>query len=310
MHTLELTAFFLFVIFATWLDLYVLHKDDHDIGLKEAAVTSLAWILLALLFSGYVYYRYGLELWMQYIAAYTMEKALSVDNLFVIATIFSFFGIRGGLQHRALAWGVIGAVTMRSILIFLGVEAVERFSWLLPVFGVFLVITGFKMLRENDEEKGSLEDNKVYKLLSRVLPAYPGYDGHAIITRKRGRWELTLLGMAIVMVEATDLIFAVDSIPAVMALSQDFFIVLTSNVFAILGLRALYFLLAGILDRFRYLSLGLAFVLMFIGGKMLALPFGFHVKTWVSLTVVLGTITVSILASLLLPERARAESTD
>jgi len=166
------------------------------------------------------------------------------------------------------------------------------------------------MLRENDEEKGSLEDNKVYKLLSRVLPAYPGYDGHAIITRKRGRWELTLLGMAIVMVEATDLIFAVDSIPAVMALSQDFFIVLTSNVFAILGLRALYFLLAGILDRFRYLSLGLAFVLMFIGGKMLALPFGFHVKTWVSLTVVLGTITVSILASLLLPERARAESTD
>lgn len=310
MHNLELTAFFLFVIFATWLDLFVLHKDDHDIGLKEAAVTSLAWILLALLFSGYVYYRYGTEMWMQYITAYTMEKALSVDNLFVIATIFGFFGIRGGLQHRALAWGVIGAVAMRSLLIFLGVEAVERFSWLLPVFGVFLVVTGFKMLRENDEEKASLEDNKVYRLLSRVLPVYPGYDGHAVITRRNGRWELTLLGMAIVMVEATDLLFAVDSIPAVMAISQDFFIVLTSNIFAILGLRALYFLLAGILGKFRYLSLGLAFVLLFIGGKMLVLPFGIHVETWISLSVVLGTITIAILASLLIPEKTRPESAD
>ncbi|BAD39184.1 TerC family protein [Symbiobacterium thermophilum] len=310
MHNLELTAFFLFVIFATWLDLFVLHKDDHDIGLKEATVTSLAWILLAVLFSGYVYYRYGTEMWMQYITAYTMEKALSVDNLFVIATIFGFFGIRGGLQHRALAWGVIGAVAMRSLLIFLGVEAVERFSWLLPVFGVFLVVTGFKMLRENDEEKASLEDNKVYRLLSRVLPVYPGYDGHAVITRRNGRWELTLLGMAIVMVEATDLLFAVDSIPAVMAISQDFFIVLTSNIFAILGLRALYFLLAGILGKFRYLSLGLAFVLLFIGGKMLVLPFGIHVETWISLSVVLGTITIAILASLLIPEKTRPESAD
>jgi len=309
-HTLELMAFFLFVIFATWLDLFVLHKDDHDIGLKEAAVTSLAWIVLALLFSGYVYYRYGIEPWMQYITAYTMEKALSVDNLFVIATIFGFFGLRGGLQHRALAWGVIGAVVMRSILIFLGVEAVERFTWLLPVFGVFLLVTGFKMLRGDDEHETSLADNKIYKVLSKVLPTYPGYDGHAIITRKNGRWELTLLGMSIVMVEATDLLFAVDSIPAVMGVSHDFFIVLTSNIFAILGLRALYFLLAGILDKFRYLSLGLAFVLLFIGGKMLALPFGFHVKTWVSLSVVLGTIAVSILASLLIPEKTPAQEAD
>jgi len=199
---------------------------------------------------------------------------------------------------------------MRSLLIFLGVEAVERFSWLLPVFGVFLVVTGFKMLRENDEEKASLEDNKVYRLLSRVLPVYPGYDGHAVITRRNGRWELTLLGMAIVMVEATDLLFAVDSIPAVMGVSHDFFIVLTSNIFAILGLRALYFLLAGILDKFRYLSLGLALVLLFIGGKMLAVPFGVHVKTWVSLSVVLGTIAISILASLLIPEKTPAHGAD
>lgn len=311
MHTLELTFFFLFVIFATWLDLFVLHKDDHEIGLKEAAITSLAWIALALVFSGYVYYRYGAEPWMQYIAGYFMEKALSVDNLFVIATIFGFFGIRGGLQHRALAWGVIGAVVMRSILIFLGVEAVERFSWLLPVFGVFLLVTGFKMLRHGDDDgPASLEDNKIYRLLSRVLPTYPGYDGHAVITRKSGRWQLTLLGMSIVMVEATDLLFAVDSIPAVMGISHDFFIVLTSNIFAILGLRALYFLLAGILDKFRYLSVGLAFVLLFIGGKMLAAPFGIHVETWVSLTVVLGTIAVAIAASLLIPEKPSRQHAD
>lgn len=310
MHTFELAAFFLFVIFATWLDLFVLHKDDHDIGLKEAAITSLVWILLALLFSGYVYWRYGAEMWMQYIAGYTMEKALSVDNLFVIATIFGFFGLRGGLQHRALAWGVIGAVIMRSILIFLGVEAVERFTWLLPVFGVFLLITGFKMLRHDDEEPQSLEENRIYRLVSRVLPTYPGFDGHAIITRKSGRWQLTILGMSIVMVEATDLLFAVDSIPAVMGISQDFFIVLTSNIFAVLGLRALYFLLAGILDKFRYLSVGLAFVLLFIGGKMLATPFGIHVKTWVSLTVVLGTIAVAIAASLLIPERSSPQQAD
>lgn len=311
MHAMELALFFLFVVFATWLDLFVLHKDDHEIGLREAAVTSLAWIVLALLFSGYVYFRYGTELWMQYIAGYTMEKALSVDNLFVIATIFGFFGIRGGLQHRALAWGVIGAVVMRSILIFLGVEAVERFTWLLPIFGVFLLVTGFKMLRHSDDEGAkSLEENRIYKLVSRVLPVYAGYDGHAIITRKSGRWQLTLLGMSIVMVEATDLLFAVDSIPAVMGISQDFFIVLTSNIFAILGLRALYFLLAGILDKFRYLSVGLALVLLFIGGKMLAIPFGYHVETWISLTVVLGTIATAIAASLLIPEKTPPQQAD
>ena len=309
-HTVELIAFFAFVVFATWLDLFVLHKDDHEIGLKEAALTSVVWIAVALLFSGYVYVRYGVELWMQYIAGYTMEKALSVDNIFVIAMIFGFFNIRGGLQHRALAWGVIGAVIMRSVLIFLGVGLVERFTWLLPIFGLFLLVTGFKMLRSSDDKEQSLEDNKVYKILAKVLPTYPGFDGNHIITRKNGKTMLTLLGMSIVMVEATDLIFAIDSIPAVMGISRDPFIILTSNVFAILGLRALYFLLAGILDKFRYLSLGLAFVLIFIGGKMLALPFGYHMPTWLSLTVVLGVITLSIIASLLIPTKNPTHQAD
>jgi len=304
-HTVELIAFLAFVAFATWLDLFVLHKDDHEIGLKEAAWTSVAWIGIALVFSGYVYWQYGPVLWMEYLAGYTLEKALSIDNIFVIALIFGFFKIRGGLQHRALAWGVIGAIVMRGILIFVGVGLVERFEWLLPVFGAFLVITGLKMLKGGGEEEETLEQNKVYKVLAKILPTYPGFDGNKIFTKQNGKTLLTLLGMAIVMVEATDLIFAVDSIPAVMGVSHDPFIILTSNVFAILGLRALYFLLAGIIHKFRFLKIGLALVLAFIGAKMLALPFGFHLHIAVSLSVVISVITISILASLFIPEKGK-----
>lgn len=305
LHAVELIAFLGFVAFATWLDLFVLHKDDHEISLKEAAWTSVAWIAIAMVFSGYVFWKYGSEMWMQYITGYTLEKALSIDNIFVIALIFGFFGIRGGLQHRALAWGVIGAILMRGLLIFLGVGLVERFNWLLPLFGLFLLITGFKMLR-GGEENESLEENKIYQTLTRILPTYSSFDGNKILTRQNGKTMLTLLGMAIVMVEATDLIFAVDSIPAVMGVSTDPFIILTSNVFAILGLRALYFLLAGIIHKFRYLKVGLAIVLAFIGAKMLALPFGFHLHPAASLSVVLSVLTISVIASLLVPDKSAA----
>jgi len=300
-HGIELIAFLAFVAIATWLDLYVLHKDDHEIGLKEAAITSVVWVAIALVFSGYVYWQYGSDMWMQYLAGYTLEKALSIDNIFVIAMIFGFFGIKGGLQHRALAWGIIGAIIMRGILIFLGVELVHRFNWLLPVFGVFLIVTAYKMLKGGDHE-GDLADNKLYKWATKVLPVYGAFDGNKILTRQDGKLQLTLLGMAIVMVELTDLVFAIDSIPAVMGVSTDPFIILTSNVFAILGLRALYFLLAGIIHKFRFLKIGLAVVLGFIGAKMLALPFGFHLHIGISLGIVLGVITVSVLASLMIPE--------
>jgi tellurite resistance protein TerC len=299
-HGVELVFFLAFVAFATWLDLFVLHKDDHEIGLKEAAWTSLVWIVIALLFSGYVYWQYGSKLWMEYIAGYFLEKALSVDNIFVIATIFGFFGIRGGLQHRALAWGVIGAIVMRALLIVLGVELVHRFTWLLPLFGVFLLITAWKMVSGGGHE-GALEENRLYRWASKVLPVYPGFVGHDIVTKKSGKWQLTTLGMSIVMVELTDLVFAVDSIPAVMGVSTDFFIILTSNVFAILGLRALYFLLAGIMDKFRFLKIGLSVVLAFIGGKMVALGFGYHLEIGISLGVVLGVIAASVALSLLIP---------
>lgn len=302
MHMYELLGFFGFVAFATWLDLFVLHRDVHDISIREAAWTSVVWVAIALAFSGYVYGVYGSDLWMQYIAGYTLEKALSIDNLFVIALIFGTFNIRGGLQHRALAWGVIGAIVMRALLIFLGVGLVKRFEWLLPVFGLFLLYTGIKMLRDDDGNE-DITQGAVYRWISKVMPIYPGFDGTKIVTFQNGRRMITFLGMSIVMVEATDLIFAVDSIPAVMGVSEDPFIILTSNVFAILGLRALYFLLAGILDKFRYLKVGLALVLCFIGLKMIAMLFHYHLPTWISLSVVLGTIALSVIASLLLPEK-------
>lgn len=299
-HGVELLLFLGFVAFATWLDLFVLHKDDHEIGLGEAALTSLAWIVIALVFSVYVYWQYGPVLWMEYLTGYTLEKALSVDNIFVIAMIFGFFGLRGGLQHRALAWGVIGAIVMRGVLILVGTELVGRFNWLLPIFGLFLIVTAVKMLRGGEEE-GRIEDNKIYQWAARHLPVYPGFDGNKILTRQNGRLMLTTLGMSIVMVEGTDLIFAIDSIPAVMGVSQDFFIVLTSNVFAILGLRALYFLLAGIIHKFRYLKLGLSVVLAFIGVKMVLLLAHIHIPIGISLGVVLGVIALSIVASLVIP---------
>lgn len=299
-HGMELVAFMAFVAFATWLDLFVLHKDDHEIGLKEAAWYSVGWIAIALAFSGYVYWQYGTVLWMEYIAGYTLEKALSIDNIFVIAMIFGFFGIKGGLQHRALAWGIIGAIIMRGILIFLGVELVERFTWLLPVFGVFLIVTAYKMMTGGGHEE-NIQETRMYRWAAKILPVYPGFDGNRILTRQNGKTMLTLLGMSIVMVEITDLVFAIDSIPAVMGVSRDPFIILTSNVFAILGLRALYFLLAGIIHRFRYLKLGLSIVLGFIGAKMLALPFGYHLPISISLSIVLGVIAISVAASLLIP---------
>jgi tellurite resistance protein TerC len=305
-HPIELIAFLGFVVFATWLDLFVLNRDHHEIGLKEAGVMSAAWISLALLFSGYVFVMYGHEAWMQYLTGYALEEALSVDNLFVIAVIFGSFGVRGGQQRLALSWGIIGAVLMRMILIFVGVGLVHRFSILLPIFGAFLLFTGLKMFKgEDDDAEQDIKESKVYKVVSKVLPIYPGFDGDKILTRQNGKRMLTVLGMAIVMVELTDLIFALDSIPAVMGVSNDPFIILTSNIFAIMGLRALYFLLAGIIHKFRFLKIGLAFVLCFIGGKMIAGAFGeqYHVPTGISLLVVLGTIGLSIVASLVIPQK-------
>jgi tellurite resistance protein TerC len=296
-HAVELLLFAAFVLLATWLDLFVLHRDDHEIGLGEAAWMSAAWIAVALAFSGYVWARYGLELWMQYLAGWALEKALSLDNLFVIAVIFGTLGVRGGLQHRALAWGVLGAVVLRGLLIVIGVELVRRFEWLLPLFGLLLLWTAVRLLRGGGPG-GPLERSRLYRRATRRLPVHAGFDESRVITRRPGGWALTTLGLAILLVEGSDLLFAVDSIPAVMGVSRDPFVILTSNIFAVLGLRALYFLLAGSLVRFRYLDEGLGLVLAFIGVKMLAGPFGIEVPVAVSLAVVLGTVTVAVAASL------------
>lgn len=301
MHIYETIGFLVFVALATYIDLFVLNKDHHDISIKEAGIMSAGWMSISLAFSGYVFWMYGSELWMQYITGYFLEMALSVDNLFVIAVIFGSFGVAGPMQRVALSWGIIGAVTMRVILIFLGVGLVQKFTWLLPVFGAFLLFTGLKMFKSEDENEEPIQESKMYKLIAKVMPVVPRFEGVKLFTRANGKFALTLLGVAVVMVELTDLVFAVDSIPAVMGISKDPFVIMTSNIFAVLGLRALYFLLAGILHKFRFLKIGLAFVLCFIGGKMIAMAFHFHMPTLLSLAVVLGTILLSIIASLMIP---------
>lgn len=292
------------VIGITWLDLFR-SGDGHEPTLKESAFWSFVYIALAILFGLYVYVAHGLALMMQYYAGYSLEKALSIDNLFVMETIFAYFALTGALRHRALAWGIIGAILMRTVLIFLGVELVERFTWLLPVFGVILGITAYKLAFGKEDHNEDLSQNWVFKLLARFIPMHDGFVGQNVFTRVDGRWNLTRLGMAILMVEATDLVFAVDSIPAVMGVTTNPFVILTSNIFAILGLRALYFLLSGVMGMFRFLKPALAFVLAFIGAKMLLMPW-VHVPIGVSLGVVLGTIILAMLASVLFPGRKPA----
>jgi tellurite resistance protein TerC len=303
-HWYEWVGFAALILGVIWLDVFR-SKDDHNPTLKESAMWTAIYISLALLFGVYVYAVHGPELMLQYYAGYALEEALSVDNLFVMETIFTFFGLAGGLRHRALAWGIIGAMVMRTVLIFLGVGLVSKFAWLLPLFGLILLATAYKLVFGHDDEGGDLSDNKVYKLISRFVPVHPQLVGHKIIARIDGGWKLTMLGMAILMVEVTDLVFAVDSIPAVMGVSQNFFVILTSNLFAVMGLRALFFVLSGVMGMFRFLKPALAVVLAFIGGKMLLMQW-IHVSIGVSLTVVLGTIALAILTSVLIPEKKPA----
>jgi tellurite resistance protein TerC len=319
-HWYEWAGFAALMIGAIGFDLFR-SKDDHSPSLKESAMWTGIYVGLALLFGLYVYAAHGAELMMQYYAGYALEEALSVDNLFVMETIFTFFGLAGGLRHRALAWGILGAIVMRTVLIFLGVGLVTKFTWLLPLFGVILLVTAYKLAFSHEDEDSDLSDNKIYQLVSRILPVHNGLVGHDLVTKINGAWKLTTLGMAILMVEVTDLVFAVDSIPAVMGVSRSFFVILTSNLFAVMGLRALFFVLSGVMGMFRFLKPALSIVLAFIGAKMMAPllveglnftgltsidPEMAHVPVSVSLIVVLGTIALAILASVLIPEKKRA----
>ncbi|MCC7355085.1 MAG: TerC family protein [Anaerolineae bacterium] len=289
-------AFNVVVLAMLALDLGVLHRKAHAVRLREAAIWSAVWICLSLAFNGVVYLWRGPEAGLQFLTGYLIEKSLSIDNIFVFVLIFSYFSVPATYQHRVLFWGVLGALVMRAILIAAGVVLIEKFHWIIYIFGAFLIFTGWRMARHQEIELHP-EANPVVRLARRFIPIHPHYEGQSFFIRQGGRLLATPLLLVLLIVESTDLVFAVDSIPAVLAISTDPFIVYTSNVFAILGLRALYFLLAGIMDRFRYLRVGLAVVLVFVGFKMVVSDL-YHIPIAVALGVVGGVILVSIIVSL------------
>lgn len=298
-------AFGLFVVGALALDLGLLRRrGDHQIKPREALAWTGLWVSLALGFGLLVFATRGGDTALAYLTAYLVEWSLSLDNVFVIALIFTTFAIPPRYQHRALVLGVLGALVMRLVLIFAGTALVERFDWLLPLFGAFLIFTGVRMFRGGHGE-GHEGEPAVIRFLRARLPITDGLRGERFTVVEAGKRFLTPLGLALVSIEAMDLVFAVDSIPAALAISPDPFVIYTSNAFAILGLRSLYFALNGIMQLFRFLKLGLAFILVFIGVKMLIGYFDLHVTTTVSLAVIGSVLALSVLASVLFKPRER-----
>jgi tellurite resistance protein TerC len=285
-------------------DLLLVHRTAHVVTLRAAATESAVWISIGLAFSLVMLAWQGSGAAGEYLAGYLIEESLSIDNVFVWAVIFRSFAVPAQYQFRVLFWGIFGALVLRAVFIFAGVALLERFDWILVVFGAFLVVTAFRIAR-HDESEIHPDRNLALRLVRRVLPSTTEYDGQRLWTVRNGKRLATPLFTVLVLVESTDLVFAVDSIPAVLAVSREQFIVFASNAFAILGLRALYFCLAGMHDRFRYLNIGLGVILGFVGVKMLVSPF-LHVPTWTSLAVIIGVLTLTVLASLVAERRERS----
>jgi TerC family integral membrane protein len=284
-------------------DLLVVHRDPHAISFKEAAVESAIWVAIGLGFVFVMLWWQGGQAGGEYLAGYLIEKSLSVDNVFVWAVLLSYFAVPDKYQFRVLFWGVFGALILRAIFIFAGVALLERFDWILYVFGAFLLITAVRIARGQGSEVHP-EHNPLLRLVRRVVPTTRDYDGQKLFTRKNGRRMATPLFIVLVLVEATDVVFAVDSVPAILAVSREPFIVWASNAFAIVGLRALYFLLAGVKNRFRYLNVGLGVILGFVGVKMI-LAEVYHIPIWISLLAIAAVLSVAIWASMRAERRER-----
>lgn len=291
--------FNLFVLLMLALDLGVFHRKSHEIKFKEAITWSAVWISLALIFNAGIYHFMGAQKGTEFLTGYLIEKALSVDNIFVFVLIFSFFKVPESYKHRVLFYGVLGALVMRVIFIFSGVALIEKFHWIIYVFGAFLIVTGIKMALADKDKKPDLEKNPVVKLFRRLIPVTENYEGNKFLVKRNAKWVATPLLIVLILIETTDLIFAVDSIPAILAITNDTFIVYTSNVFAILGLRSLYFALAGIIHLFRFLHYGLAAILVFVGAKMVIVDF-YKVPVSYSLVIILLILVTSIVSSLVI----------
>ncbi|MEZ4706182.1 MAG: TerC family protein [Caldilineaceae bacterium] len=300
-------AFNVVVIIMLLVDLLVLQHDAHEIKTKEAAFWSAFWIVVSLLFCGGIYYFAGSRPALEFLTAYVVEKALSVDNIFVFIVVFLFFGVPAKYQHRVLFWGVLAALVMRGAFITVGFYLVHRFQWLMLLFGLFLIYTGARMFYQDDDEHLDLENSWAMRITRRFLPVTPDYRGANFFVKEEGRWLATPLFMVLIVINVVDLVFAFDSIPAVLAVTSDSFLAYSSNILAILGLRALYFLLASVLDKFRFLKLGLAFILVFVGVKMLIEEY-YHISIGASLGIIMLALAVSIAASLLIPVKEAEET--
>jgi tellurite resistance protein TerC len=317
---LFLIGFLIFVLSVLALDLGVFHRHAHVVPIREALAWTSVWITLALLFNVLVYLMYerhwlgmglqpgqettGQTAALKFLTGYIVEESLSLDNVFVIALIFSHFHIPGKYQHRVLFWGILGAIIMRGIMIATGIALIRRFEWIIYVFGAFLVFTAIKMIFVR-QETFEPERNPFFRIARRIYPVSPHLEGESFFTRIDGKRAITRLFLVLVLVESSDVLFAVDSIPAIFAITQDPFIVFTSNIFAILGLRSMYFLMAGAMEKFRYLKTSLAFVLGFVGVKML-MSHHHPIPIALSLSVILGLLSLGIFISLLVSYRETA----
>jgi tellurite resistance protein TerC len=297
-------AFGAFVVLVLVLDLFVFHRHSHEPTLRESAVWTVIWCTLALAFNGMLWAWRGSTVALEFLTGYLVEWSLSMDNVFVFAVVFAFFRVPLKYQYRVLFWGIIGAVIMRMTFILAGAALLEHFSWIMPVFGIFLVYTGAKLVMHRDSEVNP-EHNILMRLAKRMFTVAQGDHGDKFLVVENGRRAITPLFLVLLVIESTDVLFAVDSVPAIFGITQDEFTVFTSNIFAILGLRALYFLLAGVMDLFRYLNYGLAAVLVFVGAKMIGEYWtGRHFSSpAIPLLIILALLGISIAASLLAERR-------
>ncbi len=298
-------GFNVFILAMLALDLGVFHRRSHVVTVREALTWTGVWVALALVFNAGLWHFAGGDKALEFFTGYVIEKSLSVDNVFVFALLFSYFAVPRRFQHKVLFWGILGALVMRGVMIAAGALLITRFSWIIYVFGAFLLLTGIKMIWKREEEIHP-ERNPVVRGFKRLMPVTRRYQGDRFFIRRRGIWAATPLFIVLLTVELTDLVFAVDSIPAIFAVTTDPFIVYTSNVFAILGLRSLYFALSGALEKFHHLKIGLGLVLGFVGVKMLLSHSPWKIDTVVSLAVILGILTTSILTSLIRPRKSNS----
>lgn len=290
-----------FVLLMLALDLGVFHRKAHVVSFKESMAWTAVWVALAMVFNVWVWKHFGPQKGLEFFTGYVIEKSLSVDNVFVFALLFSYFAVPQLYQHKVLFWGVLGALVMRAVMIVLGAALITKFSWIIYVFGAFLIITGIKMVVKKEEEIHP-EDNPVVRWFKKFMKVTPDFRGDKFFVRENSVLVATPLFVVLLLVEISDLIFAVDSIPAIFAVTKDPFIVYTSNVFAIMGLRSLYFALAGVMDKFHYLKIGLGFVLTFVGVKMLLGHTPWKIDTGLSLGVIVGILALSVIASLMRPK--------